>query len=379
MSVALAKRLDELYTSGDFDGLKANAALIDRNTDLPHLLRYRGLVELFSSEADGMILLESSSALGDNLSRRIIQCIRELKLSRESNVTFQLLRAAVDLNVLRGSVYLEYPKEVSIETQAVCNAACTFCPYPTMERKGQKMSDDLLDKIITDLHEIPSDVKFGIAPFKVSDPFLDKRIFDLSKRINNELPNADLRFFTNGAPLTDKNIEKLREIENISHLWISLNDSNPERYEDLMGISFTKTIERMDSLHKVVKDGYPHEVCVSRVQDFTTGDQEFLDFIRNRYPLFRAMVTKRSNWVGQVSTEIDETVPPLACGRWFELSIMATGKVALCCMDGDGKHIIGDVSSQSVLEIYNTPGYKKMRQFLSSRKGAASPCDTCNL
>jgi hypothetical protein len=379
MNSGLAERLDYLYNSGDFDGLKANVALIDSDDHHPKFLRYRGFIKIFDNEADGMILLESSSALGDNLARRIVQCIRELKLSRESHLTFELLKSAVDLNLLRGSVYLEYPTEISIETQAVCNAACTFCPYPTMERKGQKMTDDLLDKIISDLHEIPRDVKFGIAPFKVSDPFLDKRIFDFSKRINNELPNADLRFFTNGAPLTDKNIEKLREIKNISHLWISLNDSDPDRYERLMGIPFGKTIERMDSLHRTVKDGYPHQVCVSRVQDYTSGDNDFLDFVKNRYPLFRAMVTKRSNWVGQVSTEIDETVPPLACGRWFELSIMATGKVALCCMDGDGKHIIGDVSSQSVLEIYNTPEYKKMRQFLSSRKGAASPCDTCNL
>ena len=35
---------------------------------------------------------------------------------------------------------------------------------------------------------------------------------------------------------------------------------------------------------------------------------------------------------------------------------MASGKVALCCMDGEGKHVIGDVNTQSVLEIYNAPG-----------------------
>ena len=63
--------------------------------------------------------------------------------------------------------------------------------------------------------------------------------------------------------------------------------------------------------------------------------------------------------------------------RWYELSIMASGKVALCCMDGEGKHVIGDVRTQSVLEVYNSPGYRKMRQFTFSRKAAAAPCDTC--
>ena len=53
------------------------------------------------------------------------------------------------------------------------------------------------------------------------------------------------------------------------------------------------------------------------------------------------------------------------------------GKVALCCMDGEGKHVIGDVNTQTVLEIYNAPAYRKMRQFTFSRKAAAAPCDTC--
>jgi hypothetical protein len=36
---------------------------------------------------------------------------------------------------------MDFPTEVTIETQAICNAACTFCTYPTMERKGNKMPD----------------------------------------------------------------------------------------------------------------------------------------------------------------------------------------------------------------------------------------------
>jgi hypothetical protein len=46
-------------------------------------------------------------------------------------------------------------------------------------------------------------------------------------------------------------------------------------------------------------------------------------------------------------------------------------------MDGEGKHVIGDVSKQSVLEIYNNLEYRKLRQFTFSRLAAASPCDTC--
>jgi len=42
-----------------------------------------------------------------------------------------------------------------VETIALCNAACSFCPYATLERKGTRMSDALVEKIIDDLTGIP--------------------------------------------------------------------------------------------------------------------------------------------------------------------------------------------------------------------------------
>jgi radical SAM protein with 4Fe4S-binding SPASM domain len=83
------------------------------------------------------------------------------------------------------------------------------------------------------------------------------------------------------------------------------------------------------------------------------------------------------NWTGQVQTRSERRVPGTGCFRWYELSIMASGKVALCCMDGEGKHVIGDVNTQSALDVYNSPAYRKMRQYTFTRKAAAAPCDSC--
>ena len=46
-------------------------------------------------------------------------------------------------------------------------------------------------------------------------------------------------------------------------------------------------------------------------------------------------------------------------------------------MDGEGKHVIGDVNTQAVLDVYNSPDYRKMRQSTFSRKDAAAPCNKC--
>jgi hypothetical protein len=273
---------------------------------------------------------------------------------------------------------MEYPQEVHIETLALCNAACTFCPYPTMDRQGDRMQDELIDKIINDLKQIPAQVPFNIAPFKVNEPFLDKRIFSVCAKINEALPNAQLRLFTNGSPLTEAIVEKAGAVRNVTHLWTSLNEVEAQAYEKLMGLPLERTLARLDMLHGLVRDQrFPHPVTISRVTDGSERDQAFLSFVRERYPLFKPFMIGAGNWTGQVAMATQRRVPPAGCFRWYELSIMASGKVALCCMDGEGKHVIGDVNTQSVLEVYNSPGYRKMRQFTFSRKAAAAPCDSC--
>ena len=97
--------------------------------------------------------------------------------------------------------YLHYPALVHIETQALCNAACNFCPYPGLERKGARMSDELIDKIVGDLAEIPRDLPFQLAPYKVSEPFVEKRLFAIMRSVNERLPNARISM-PNGVTTT---------------------------------------------------------------------------------------------------------------------------------------------------------------------------------
>ena len=112
--------------------------------------------------------------------------------------------------------YLDWPHEVSIETLARCNASCTFCPYTTMERIGEKMPDEMLDRIIEELKDHPH--PFILAPFKVNEPFLDKRLIPFLQRCNAELPKAVLRIFTNGSALTSKHIRDVAYLDNVLHL-----------------------------------------------------------------------------------------------------------------------------------------------------------------
>ncbi|MGH8677869.1 MAG: hypothetical protein ACREUQ_05895, partial [Burkholderiales bacterium] len=84
----------------------------------------------------------------------------------------QLERKIADKVEMRRAIYLDWPAFVHLETLALCNAACDFCPYPTIARKGERMPDALIEKIINDLADIPREIRFQLAPYKVSEPFL---------------------------------------------------------------------------------------------------------------------------------------------------------------------------------------------------------------
>lgn len=270
--------------------------------------------------------------------------------------------------------WLAQPGEVSIETFAQCNARCTFCPYPTLDRKGTRMSDELLDKLVRELVAMPAKPMY-FSPFKVNEPLLDKRLIPLCIRVNAEAPHIRLRIFSNGSALTAERLGEISALKNVAHLWVSLNSHDPDEYERLMGLKFERTAANLDRLHTAVGIGaFPHPVVLSCVG---YPNEPFRRYCFDRWPLFEALALKKDAWIDYTDPQRLD-IPDTPCARWFELSIMADGRVSLCCMDGTGKYQIGDVNKQTMLEVYNAPYWRERREKLLSRKQVPDPCNRCS-
>lgn len=262
---------------------------------------------------------------------------------------------------------------------AVCNAACSFCPYPQLERKGTKMFDALIEKIIDDLTAMPRNLMSQLAPYKVSDPFIEPRLFDFIDLACAKLPGARISLITNGSALTERKIEQLKKVKAMAYLNVSLNYDNAEEYEEVMQLPFDRTLQRLDALQRAkTAGGLDFMIRLTRVSGDLSSDAAFLQWTRQRYPGFEAAILPRNDWLGEVVIENAlSQVPDARCHRWFDLSVTATGVVAMCCMDGEAKYPKGDASRQHVLEIYNQPWLPALRRDLTSRKHAGSPCDRC--
>ena len=110
---------------------------------------------------------------------------------------------------LRKGSGLDFPIHVHIETQAICNAACNFCPYPRLERKGEVMPTSMFEKIVDDLTAIPRLHKFQLSLFKVNEPLMEPRLYQFLELIREKLPNAVPTITTNASLLTDEHIQNL--------------------------------------------------------------------------------------------------------------------------------------------------------------------------
>ncbi len=278
----------------------------------------------------------------------------------------------------------DYPLEVTIETTGRCNAACIFCPHHELERKNDYMPDAMFARIIDQLKEIPKTHYFYMSPFKVNEPLMDKQIFKRIEMINEQLPNAYIRLFSNFHMATDEHIKRIGLIKNLSDIDISLNSLDKEEYKTLMGLDLDKTKESIYRLleyaRKLGLEMLVPRIVFSRVSQAPGSDnayymafyEEFRDYLYFAEP----RVIPRQEWIDFIPSEtpLKQNQP---CSRWADLNICCNGVVALCCMDGRGTYPWGNIMESPALEIFNQPKYRRLRTELPN-KSEITPCKYCS-
>jgi hypothetical protein len=278
---------------------------------------------------------------------------------------------------LRNGTYLDFPASFSLETMSLCNAACDFCPYPGLERKGVSMPDRLIEKILNEISDVGTRPPFHINLSRVNEPFLDTRILDISEEIERRFPEARNMFFTNGTPLSETILLRLSRLKQVDFLMVSVNDHREQQYESVMQLPYQRTLARLHMINEMRAAGLlPFQTYISRVGDGTSFDGDFLEWVKREYPALSGLVTVRGNWMGAVRMAVSPT-PDVGCRQWFQLHILANGRASFCGLDSDGRHGIGNAYGQHVIhEIYNHPERRRLRTDVLSRL-AVSACHGC--
>ena len=280
------------------------------------------------------------------------------------------------------------PRYYQFETLASCNAGCSFCPYTTMARKGAKMSDETIKNLISQISTRDPDDSFSVCTHKVSEPLLDSRLPDIIINILQSHPKVKFGLTSNLNFVPEGFWEKLLSIYkaygNRISLSISLNDSDPKRYVELMKMDQSKTLENMRKLHDICDSYFAcglHHITVTRTSTQGMHDYEFLKFVKHNFPKFTPELFKLNSWVEKDNDSINDYTQLIfgnnSCKEWGRLSINAEGNASLCCMDSESVKSLGNIYTHTLEEMYNI----KCQQFVPAsmeRKDSISPCSSCN-
>ena len=235
---------------------------------------------------------------------------------------------------------------VEVETINRCNGVCSFCPVSANHDKREfaKMDEKLYYRIVDQLAEMDYGGRF--APFSNNEPFLDERMVDFLKYARKKLPKARIHLFSNGTVLS---VDTFAEA--VGYL--------DELYID----NYNQQMQLIPSVRKIADYCGEHEELKKRVTICIRKPQE----------------VRTSRGGDAPNRTRQEVIPEVGCVLPFrQMIIRPDGKVSLCCNDPYGKYTLGDVKSESLMDIWYGERFQKVRKAMIKGRGAWGECRYCD-
>ena len=254
-------------------------------------------------------------------------------------------------------------KYLKIETIVGCNANCLFCPLPTLKRKKGRMDSTVFFEIVDQARNLG----FEIIPYFMNEPLIESRIFEFFDYIKSTGGKQEL--FTNASLITKDISKRLSEYQ-YNRFVISFHGGNKEDYEKTMGLNFEKTVSNIKHLISLGK--IPNYLISMKISE---SNKNSVDDFRDLWKGYNFTIGKAINWAGFFG----KGKGVKKCPVLKMPSVFWDGRMPLCCLDAEGKVIIGDLKKQSLKEVLNGKIYQKYLDF--NRKGKLNqlfPCNICD-
>lgn len=290
---------------------------------------------------------------------------------------------------------LKGPTTAQIQTIDRCNAACIMCPYSSLNKRApSRLMDDRLYLEILKQLQATGSVR-NIILMLQNEPLLDTKFADRA-RIAREVFDGAVQIgtVTNGAPLTESTINML-VCSGIDYVSISIDAIREETFARIrQGLNFRNVVKNTLSLSKQLGTGRV-SVRFLRQRDNDGEEEAFGKFwsaqgirpvfmhLTNRAGSMQAyerMKTHRSRlWKKLIYPLLNRCVP--ACPFPFSrITVLSDGRVVLCCHDWEPHDTVGDLSRQTLAEVWNGEKINHYRHLLwTGRAGESLVCADCSL
>lgn len=281
------------------------------------------------------------------------------------------------------------PDIISIESTNYCNLKCIMCPRgepDIMERELGSMSDDVFRRIVTGWYTYADPTWFHM----MGEPLMHQRLFaqiEIAKAAGVE----NLAMSTNATLLSERNADLLA-ISNLDAVILCIDGNDKETYEAIRKSTEFSYEEVCDNVRRFLAKKRGFSTPRATVQIIVT------DETRSQLEEFKAkwlaagadeVVFKPfALWAGQDSRfaslapadRIDElgAVREHPCFYlWQGVTVCWDGRVVPCCYDFDATMTMGNLTTQSLSEVWNSPKYVDLRRKERDRENDSKLCVNC--
>ncbi len=294
---------------------------------------------------------------------------------------------------LQEVIPLDTPFTLFVDPSSVCNFSCTFCACSkankanwSENKKTNIMSYELFRNIIDGACEFPGKIK-TLRLYKEGEPLLNKRLPDMINYARKKNVANKIDFTTNGSLLNpDLNLALIDA--GLTRINISIEAMDELGYKKNSGaiIDFKKFTSNIEHLYKHKQDchifikisdlgleGYSKDYFYSVFGDIC--DEIAVENVTPVWPGFD-LLGKTEFTKGIYGNQIREVdVCPYI---FYSICINSDGSVSACLMDWNHGLIVGDVNTDSIVDIWNNSKIRKMQidNLLGKRKeiGVCAQC-----
>jgi len=284
-----------------------------------------------------------------------------------------------------------FPHLIDVEMTNTCNFRCLMCPTGTFAQKRPKgfMSEEVFARILEQIKPHATPLRF----IRWGEPMMHPKILDFLAAAKAQ--GSLLHLNSNGSHFTDENMEALCGIP-LDSIKFSFQGVDAKSYGEMRNIDF------FDGLVDVIRRfrDIRGERAAPFIQVSTSITYETPEQVANFRALMEPLVDKLGvgrtllehldldsvrlrpaelemlKWLKEQESIVKEHPE---CPEVFDkLSINWDGTVSACCADSDKVMVIGDVMSQSLDEIWNTPELNRYRDMLADMRHDELPlCRSC--
>lgn len=232
---------------------------------------------------------------------------------------------------------------IEIETTAVCNRACSFCPNSLVGRKKGVMKTHDVLHILDQLGMMRYHGRISLHMY--GEPLLDKRLPSLVAYARRKCPEAFIKINSNGDFVTRTNVTQLTQA-GMDLLYISQYDNSVQQ-------NVKDVLNWMTS----TRPQWVHHLQVRVTSSFSDNRAGLLPHIGAQHkvmhtPCYRPLTTMVINW---------------------------EGNHVLCCNDYFGTCVIGSIHATPLLSLWFASRLVRIRKMLRAGKRKALPlCSRCS-